>query len=147
MVVFTVMVMNKAGSLLFVQDYAEIPKLAANERIMLASTFHGLSAIAGQLSPGTDNSGIQLLESDTFKFHSFMSLTGMNFLVMASLDQTGVEHLLRKIYTLFADYVLKNPFYSIDMPIRCSLFDRKLADLVKVSETSAVWRQVEPRDE
>jgi hypothetical protein len=35
-------------------------QLAANERIMLASTFHGLSAIAGQLSPGVDNSGIQV---------------------------------------------------------------------------------------
>eukprot|EP00035_Acanthoeca_spectabilis_P023058 m.447414 g.447414 ORF g.447414 m.447414 type:complete len:148 (+) comp19512_c0_seq1:179-622(+) len=147
MVVFTVMVMNKAGSLLFVQDYAEIPKLPANERIMLASTFHGLSAIAGQLSPGTDNSGIQILESDTFKLQSFMSLTGMNFLVMASLDQTGVEQLLKKIYLLYADYVLKNPFYSLDMPIRCALFDKKLSNLVKVSETSAVWRQVEARDE
>jgi len=32
MVVFTVMVMNKAGSLLFVQDYAEIPKVRAVRR-------------------------------------------------------------------------------------------------------------------
>ena len=31
MVVFTVMVMNKAGSLLFVQDYAEIPKVSECE--------------------------------------------------------------------------------------------------------------------
>lgn len=37
----SVMIMNKAGSLLFTKDFAKIPTLPANERIMLASTFHG----------------------------------------------------------------------------------------------------------
>ena len=40
-VLCSVMIMNRAGSLLFVRDYDDIPKLLANERIMLASTFHG----------------------------------------------------------------------------------------------------------
>jgi hypothetical protein len=35
-----------------------------------------LSAIAGQLSPGLDSSGIQVLEADTFKLQSFVSVTG-----------------------------------------------------------------------
>eukprot|EP00041_Stephanoeca_diplocostata_P003340 m.33688 g.33688 ORF g.33688 m.33688 type:complete len:145 (-) comp14249_c0_seq1:156-590(-) len=143
MVVFTVLILNKAGTLLFVQDFANVPKLMANERIMLASTFHSLSAIAGQLSPGTDNSGIQLLESDTFKLQSFQPLTGMNFFVLSSLDQTGVDQLLRKIYTLYADYVSKNPFYALDMPIRCSLFDTKLNEAVRAIETAATWRGVD----
>ena len=42
-----------------------------------------LSAIAGQLSPGENRSGIQSLEADTFKLQSFMPLTGMNFIVVA----------------------------------------------------------------
>lgn len=37
---------------------------------------------------------------------------------MASPGQTGLETFLKKIYTIYADYVLKNPFYSLDMPIR-----------------------------
>ena len=53
-------ILNKPGSLLFQCDYAEVTKLSANERIILASTFHSLSAIAGQLSPGMDTSGIQV---------------------------------------------------------------------------------------
>ena len=31
------------------------------------------------------------------------------------------------MYELYADYVLKNPFYEIEMPIRCELFDYHLA--------------------
>ena len=28
------------------------------------------------------------------------------------------EELLNEMYKLYSDYVLKNPFYSVDMPIR-----------------------------
>jgi len=37
-----------------------------------------------------------------------------------------VDQLLDKIYELYADYALKNPFYSLEMPIRADLFDEHL---------------------
>lgn len=40
--------------------------------------------------------------------------------------QAGVDQLLDKIYELYADYALKNPFYSLEMPIRADLFDQNL---------------------
>ena len=46
---------------------------------------------------------------------------GVKFIVIADLRQTKVENLLRGIYELYSDYVLKNPFYSLDMPIRYTL--------------------------
>ena len=30
------------------------------------------------------------------------------------------------IYNLYCDFVLKNPFYEVEMPIRCELFDQAL---------------------
>ena len=33
---------------------------------------------------------------------------------------------LCRIYDLYCDYVLKNPFYEVEMPIRCELFDSNL---------------------
>jgi len=30
------------------------------------------------------------------------------------------------IYDLYCDYVLKNPFYEVEMPIRCEMFDSNL---------------------
>ena len=33
---------------------------------------------------------------------------------------------LCRIYDLYCDYVLKNPFYEVEMPIRCELFDTNL---------------------
>lgn len=49
-----------------------------------------------------------------------------------------MEQLLRKIYELYADYVLKNPFYSLEMPIRCELFDINLQSLLEQVEKTGV---------
>ena len=35
------------------------------------------------------------------------------------MKRNDEEALLRRIYEIYSDFALKNPFYSIDMPIRC----------------------------
>ena len=40
---------------------------------------------------------------------------------------------LTRVYGLYADYVLKNPFYELDMPIRCELFDLQLTSEVTLT--------------
>jgi len=43
-----------------------------------------------------------------------------------TLLQMGIDQLLDKIYELYSDFALKNPFYSLEMPIRADLFDTNL---------------------
>ena len=50
------------------------PPLRANERIMLASTFHSLYAISAQLSPEQNSSGILSLDTDVFRLHCLQVL-------------------------------------------------------------------------
>ena len=45
-------------------------------------------------------------------------MSGLKFIVIADPKQTGVDVLLRKMYEVYSDFALKNPFYSLDMPIR-----------------------------
>lgn len=59
-------------------------------------------------------------------------------MVVSETIQTGMEQLLRKIYELYADFVLKNPFYSLEMPIRCELFDTNLQSLLEQVEKTGV---------
>ena len=40
------------------------------------------------------------------------------------------------IYELYSDYVLKNPFYELEMPVRCELFENNLAYAVRAMNTS-----------
>ncbi len=92
----------------------------------------------------------QELETDTFRLYCSQTPTGVKFLVVADPKQAGIDQLLDKvlrlpisraefqtinsiiiiilfqIYELYADYALKNPFYSLEMPIRADLFDQHL---------------------
>lgn len=41
--------------------------------------------------------------------------------MLADPRQSGIDALLRKIYEIYSDFALKNPFYSLEMPIRYGL--------------------------
>ena len=56
----------------------------------------------------------------------FSTLTGTKFLLFTEPLQPNVDSIIRKIYELYADYVMKNPFYQTEMPVRCEGFDRRL---------------------
>ncbi|XP_017057339.1 trafficking protein particle complex subunit 4 [Drosophila ficusphila] len=114
------------------------PKMTTNEKIFLASMFYPLFAIASQLSPEPKSSGIEILEADTFTLHCFQTLTGIKFIIISETGLNGIDLLLRKVYELYSDYVLKNPFYSLEMPIRCELFDNKLQELLAQVEKTGI---------
>jgi hypothetical protein len=50
---------------------------------------------------------------------------GAKFFVAASKGMTRpqLDLALDTVYKLYADYVLKNPFYELEQPIQCEKFD------------------------
>jgi hypothetical protein len=110
-------IVNRAGGLIYSRELTPGSKLAGNELLMLASTFHSLHAISKQLAP-VASGGITEVDAPTFSLHCLESPTGVKFFVTARPQTPNVPGFLRKTYELYADYVLKNPFYEIDMPIR-----------------------------
>ncbi|KAG4125287.1 hypothetical protein ERO13_D10G086816v2 [Gossypium hirsutum] len=51
-----------------------------------------------------------------------------------SVCEPGTQHmeaLLKVVYELYTGYVLKNPFYEMEMPIRFELFDINLTQAVQ----------------
>ncbi|XP_066603772.1 trafficking protein particle complex subunit 4 [Prorops nasuta] len=113
-------------------------KMTTNEKIFLASMFYPLFAIASQLSPEPRCSGIEVLEADTFRLYCYQTLTGVKFMVVSEPSQSGLEIFTRRVYELYADYALKNPFYSLEMPIRCELFDTNLQTLLETVDKSGI---------
>lgn len=113
-------------------------KMTTNEKIFLASMFYPLFAIASQLSPEPRSSGIEILEADTFRLYCYQTLTGIKFMIVAEPSQPGMEIFLKRVYDLYADYALKNPFYALEMPIRCELFETNLQTLLETVEKSGI---------
>lgn len=148
MVVYALIIINKAGGLIYQRDFADgLNKLNINDYLVLAGTFHGVHAITARLHPLHGNqsanrnsisgdrpeppSGLEVLETENFRLQCFQTLTGTKFLLFTEPLQPNVDAILRRIYELYADYVMKNPFYQIEMPVRCEVFDRKLGQYVR----------------
>ncbi|KAH8692003.1 Sybindin-like family protein [Talaromyces proteolyticus] len=77
-------------------------------------------------NPGLPKSGIEVLETDRFRLSCFQTLTGTKFLLFTDPLMPNIDTVLKKVYDLYADYVMKNPFYQLEMPVRCEAFDRHL---------------------
>ncbi|KAI9824209.1 MAG: hypothetical protein M1832_002016 [Thelocarpon impressellum] len=139
-VVFALIIVNRAGGLIYQRDFhAGLNKLSINDYLVLAGTFHGVHAITTRLNPlppppGTPSSGIEVLESDAFRLQCFQAQTGTKFLLFTEPHQPNVDAVVRRVYELYADYVMKNPFYQIDMPVKCEAFDRHLGSYIKVKQ-------------
>ncbi|ODQ67596.1 Sybindin-like protein [Nadsonia fulvescens var. elongata DSM 6958] len=132
MTVHSLYILNKAGGLIYQRDFSNhINRLSSNDYLVLAGTFHSVHAITTRISPVPGSSGITTMETDNFALHCSQTLTGIKFLVISDLRQPMIDAILKMCYQLFADYVMKNPFYQIDMPVRCELFDINLAQYLQ----------------
>ncbi|KAI1322016.1 Sybindin-like protein [Xylariaceae sp. FL0255] len=145
----SLIIINKAGGLIYNRTFGEgLNQLNTNDYLVLAGTFHGVHAITTRLNPlkglqpkeTTANgipsrpeppSGIEVLESENFRLQCFNTMTGTKFLLFTDTLQANVDVAMHKVYDLYADYVTKNPFYQLEMPIRCETFDRKLNSYIK----------------
>eukprot|EP00930_Biecheleria_cincta_P055369 TRINITY_DN41696_c0_g1_i1.p1 TRINITY_DN41696_c0_g1~~TRINITY_DN41696_c0_g1_i1.p1 ORF type:complete len:153 (-),score=26.66 TRINITY_DN41696_c0_g1_i1:70-528(-) len=135
-------ILNRNGSLIYdeVVEGTGAAQLSPNDKIRLSSTFHGISAIAAQISPvksarkGQFNfmqpSGISSLDADTFRLQCFHTPTGMKLMAVTLPPYVDCDSFLRQVYGLYSDFALKNPFYELDMPIRCALFDKEVDRLI-----------------
>ncbi|KAG0044361.1 hypothetical protein BGZ83_010421 [Gryganskiella cystojenkinii] len=130
--IFSIYIINKAGGLVYNKDYSDgLAKLTSNEYLVLAGTFHGVHAITSKISPVPGSSGIEMLETETFRIHCFQTLTGTKFLLVADPQQSSIDHTMKKIYEVYSDYCVKNPFQNPEMPIRSEQFDIHLLKLVR----------------
>lgn len=141
--IVAIYIISSNGSLIF--DYHSQPSnLNADKNIVLASLFYACYANSEQIGLGLPNvdplshpahSGIKTLEAENFRLDCYETLTKVKFVVISdyslgvSIATANKQDLLKKIYELYADYVMKNPFYTLNMPINsdnCSLFKTNL---------------------
>jgi len=144
--IVAIYIISSNGSLIF--DYHSQPsKLNTDKNIVLASLFYacyanseqigvGLEGAAGDLNTFMPQSlGIKTLEAENFRLDCFETLTKVKFVVISDISlvaspmTVNKQELLKKLYELYADYVMKNPFYTLNMPINsdnCSLFKSNL---------------------
>lgn len=71
------------------------------------------------------------IASAPFKLSCFQTLTGLKIILLTSPRQPQLEFILKRIYESYADFVMKNPFHTLEMPIRSERFDIALQRLAE----------------
>ncbi|KAL2808548.1 Longin-like domain-containing protein [Aspergillus granulosus] len=82
-------------------------------------------------NPSIPVTGLETLETEKFRLTCFQTLTGTKFLLFTDPAMPNVEGVMKTVYELYADYVMKNPFYQMEMPVRCEGFDRGLGGFLR----------------
>lgn len=64
----------------------------------------------------------------------FQTPTGTKFLLFTdpAEAQERVDERMRRLYEVYAEFVMRNPFYSLEMPVRSEKFERAVAREVAV---------------
>jgi trafficking protein particle complex subunit 4 len=119
--------------------------LTTNDYLVLAGTFHGVHAITKSLTPkiptptqtnpnayaypepGIPATGIESLETSFFRLTVFQTLTGTKFLLFTDPSMPNTADLMRGVYERYADFVCKNPFWQMEMPIRVDSWERSVS--------------------
>lgn len=153
MEVFSVLLVSKNGSLLY---HYRVPydgeskgalfplkKQTPNDLLVLASNIHGIHAIAAQLTPpnaqlragGRQNcnrSGLRMIQCEEYALFVDQMVSGIKIVVFGGPDMLERQALnvSDSIYKAYYDYVLKSPFYTLEMPIRIGSFETAIAEII-----------------
>lgn len=129
-------IINKAGGLIYQAEYFPYPHeeaLSSNDYLVLAGTLHGIHAIASRITPapGKESQGLEVLEADNLLLRVKMTATGTKLVLLANAAHPNSDGVLQRAYELYAEHVMKNPFYIAEMPIRVDAFDREIQRLLQ----------------
>lgn len=54
-------------------------------------------------------------------------------MLFTSLPDPSADATLQKVYEAYSDVVMKNPFYTPEMPIRVDGFDNKVTEIIRAA--------------
>ena len=89
------------------------------------------------ITAGADD-GIEEIRAAGIVLTCFQTVTGIKFVITAEPTVTAdLREVLKEIYVLYTECVLKDPFYELEMPIRSDLFVQAVDAVIqqRVSKT------------
>ncbi|GMI01677.1 hypothetical protein TrLO_g11117 [Triparma laevis f. longispina] len=128
----SLLITSRSGGLIFHTPLSpNTPPLQTNDWLRIGSTFHSLIAISKTSVP-KECGGMERVVCDNVVISILSTPTGIKFYLVS--DSTITSPPLNEIYAAWSDWVLKNPFYEIDMPVRGERFRREVEKICGYSK-------------
>jgi hypothetical protein len=118
-------------SCIFHKEWNSVPEAGTKddrERLLFGVQF-SLRRTATYMSPKEKPGMLATLTTTGYKIHFYETVTGYVFLLLTQASCPNFREKLRVFFTqVFLPYVVMNPLYELDTPIRLASFDRAVED-------------------
>jgi hypothetical protein len=128
MVVYAFFIVAKSStSMYFSKHDDEVGHVTTDLMINVAAT---AASLGGFLADCAHCDGADLIECASQNFHLHRTATNLIFAFVTDPATLSVTNLYLEIYGLYSDYVLKNPFTTLDQPILNATFTELVNEAV-----------------
>lgn len=111
-------VINKSGGLIYAFERAR--RSSTNDLMILTSTLHSIGAIFASISG--DMARLDSTQVFVLKMHTitlYKTATGTSFMFVG---REPACRWIKAVHRMYVDYVMRNPFYVLEMPIKSKCF-------------------------
>uniref|UniRef100_A0A914QKV6 Trafficking protein particle complex subunit n=2 Tax=Panagrolaimus TaxID=55784 RepID=A0A914QKV6_9BILA len=90
-----------------------------------------LRSFAQRISTKDGQQYIKYFNTSGYKMNYMETATGLKFVLNSDPDAIGIPELLRTIYSIFVETVVKNPLVTTETTIESQLFHSRLDNAIK----------------
>jgi len=145
MVVYLLWLINQSGQQMLKVEFMDsslvFGDLGRNRDLHLhfASVVFGVYSMTREITPNCpplQSPGMQLIEAAEHNLHVFEAVSGVKFLLFTDPSTFNCDALFQELYILYVDFVVKNPFHTIDVagigqPIQIPAFEEAVKGTVQ----------------
>merc|ERR1712188_302347 len=132
--IYNMYIFNREGTCLYYTDWGRTntPENLEEEFKLVYGMLFSLKRFIKMNSPSPTADGtFHFFLTNTYRFHYFESLTGLKFCVLSDPAVIDLKDTLKALYTAFVECVIKNPLYTLNEPVKCSLFIQRANHLIR----------------
>lgn len=108
-------IINKSGGMIF--KHEREGKTEMNSLLILTSSLYSIGLMSSRMADRPVNNQVVYLRNRVITM--FKTVTSTTFVFVADRP---VDVLFERVYAHYCEYVTRNPFYSVEMPINCARF-------------------------
>jgi len=130
--IFNFYLFNKSGTCIYYEEWSRKKgsKNLVEEQKLMYGMLWSLKSFCSKISPSPCDS-FNHYRTNTYKLHFFETLTGLKFVLLTDPQVGDIKDCLKNIYSIYVQYVIKNPLYKLNEVIDCELFVVNLTKYVQ----------------
>uniref|UniRef100_A0A0N5AKL4 Trafficking protein particle complex subunit n=1 Tax=Syphacia muris TaxID=451379 RepID=A0A0N5AKL4_9BILA len=134
MTIYNIYIFNRHGACVYYKEWKR-EKQAGMNRDEEFKLMHGmlvsLRSFSSRLSTKTGLQQLKCYETSQYKMNYLETATGIKMVLNTDPAASGVPELMRQIYQIYLETVVRNPLINPSDEIKSELFDNRLDGMIQ----------------